>query len=49
MSKEYWIQCEERAIVDISEELDIEMDKAEEILKERLDKNTHYLDGYLAY
>lgn len=49
MCKEVWIQSYEKAAEDIAEELDIEYDEAERILKERLDKDCYYLDGYLSY
>lgn len=49
MCKEIWVQSYEKAIEDIMEELDIEGQEAEKILDQRLDENSHYLDGYLAY
>lgn len=49
MCKEVWIQAYENAVEDIAEELDIQMDAAEVILDIRLDDDSHYLDGYLAY
>ena len=49
MSKEEWIHSYECAIENIANELDIDMDEAELILDERLEKDTHYLDGYLTF
>lgn len=47
MSKEYAIECYEKAVEDIMEELDVEGNEAEEVLNQRIDKNTEYLDGYI--
>ena len=47
MCKEQWYECFQAAVEDIMEELDIEGEEAEKVLRERLDKDTFYLDGYL--
>ena len=47
MSKEEWVHSYECAIENIGEELDIEMEEAQKVLDKRLEKDTHYLDGYL--
>ena len=46
MCKEEWCGFFEDAVEHIMEELNIEGDEAEKVLNERLDKDSHYLDGY---
>lgn len=49
MGKEIWLHSYECAVEDVGEELDCELEKAEEILVERLNADPSYLDGYYAF
>ena len=48
MSKEEWIRSYEICAEDIADEKNIEIEEAEKILDEKLEKDRSFLDGYLA-
>ena len=49
MSKEEWIYSYELEAEEIADEKDIEIEEAEKILDEKLEKDPSFLNGYLAY
>lgn len=48
MCKELWLMSYEMAKEDIAYSLDINMEEAEKILQENIEKNANFLDGYYA-